>query len=782
VIRLSLRERIAAGRQTAKARSFSVPVAIIGVLALTAPLRAAEQPLLRVGFLLAIAGGLQVVHGVRLPDAAALRRAVTSGALTVLMALVVINAPFLAGTALVLFLAVSFAIDGIRYVAAAWRETGRRRGLAALAVLGNLAAAALLLATRRVSVTWLVSIGCSLRAFGIAWTIATMPTHAAEDAGRTVLDDLGIGDDPNVAALYAEVAADEHTRTSSDRGWIVAFIVTLFAIHIARMQADGSLLGLLAPAIAVTGDIVLAVLVALIIVIPVVLSLRSSTRWLERRAWQWYLPGARSEQGWRYRIVGAWLRFRLRVAIRLREARFSTPAAIRRSLAIGLPIAAVIAATVPVWGMSWFFDTENWASGIWNSWAESRTDEWREAMAKAVIARMGAGAGTFLVSPAGTSDGDFSFIVIGDTGEGDASQHSLRDRLLAVAERADVRFVVISSDVIYPNGAMIDYEAKFWLPFKGVTKPVYAIPGNHDWYDGLDAFLATFLDADSARTTMRARAESELRLTSTTEARIDALIRQAQQLRGEYEVPTGYQRGPFFEVQTDRFALVAIDTGIVKQIDPVQWTWLESALARAAGKTTMAVIGHPFYAGGFDMTADAAPFARLKQLLVDHRVTIMMAGDTHDLEYYVEPATGRGPARSFVVNGGGGAYMSFGTALAWPATPPTAAWAYYPNRASVVDKIETRSPLWKRPAWWWTSRVGAWPFSAEWMSAAFDYNVAPFFQSFIEVRVEPSSRRIRMLPYGVHGPLRWRDLAHSAGLRPESAGEDDPVEWIVPMS
>jgi hypothetical protein len=125
--------------------------------------------------------------------------------------------------------------------------------------------------------------------------------------------------------------------------------------------------------------------------------------------------------------------------------------------------------------------------------------------------------------------------------------------------------------------------------------------------------------------------------------------------------------------------------------------------------------------------------------------------------------------------------MSFGTALAWPATPPTARWAFYPDRAAVAAKIQTQSPRWKRPAWWWTTRVGAWPFSAEWMSAAFDYNVAPFFQSFIEVRVERSAGRIRLLPYGVHGRLRWRDLAHSADLPPAKAADDDPVEWIVPM-
>ena len=212
----------------------------------------------------------------------------------------------------------------------------------------------------------------------------------------------------------------------------------------------------------------------------------------------------------------------------MRAARYSLRAALNQALQIGLPLAAVIAATAPVWGMSWYFDTENWAAGMWNSWAESRTDTWREAMVRAVLAddtvRRTAGCPSPFAPPGVDNAGDFSFIVIGDTGEGDASQHVLRDQLLAVANHPDVRFVVISSDVVYPVGAMKDYEAKFWLPFKGVTKPVYAIPGNHDWYDALEAFAATFLEPGAARATMRARVESDLRLTSTTDARIEELI------------------------------------------------------------------------------------------------------------------------------------------------------------------------------------------------------------------------------------------------------------------
>ena len=159
----------------------------------------------------------------------------------------------------------------------------------------------------------------------------------------------------------------------------------------------------------------------------------------------------------------------------------------------------------------------------------------------------------------------------------------------------------------------------------------------------------------------------------------------------------------------------------------------------------------------------------------------MMAGDTHDLEYYVEPSSANRPTVHYIVNGGGGAYLSFGTALAWPSKPATSEWAYYPNHEAVSQKIQARTPTWKRPAWWWTREFGAWPFSAEWLSAAFDYNVAPFFQSFVEVRVEPSSRLIRLRPYGVHGRLKWRDVAHSAGVRPAGQNAEEFVEWTVPM-
>ncbi|HEX2452861.1 MAG TPA: metallophosphoesterase [Vicinamibacterales bacterium] len=758
----------------------------LGALALVTPLTRAEFPAARVGGLLALAACIEVLHALRRSTAAARRQATIGAVISMAMALFLINAPYVATRALTFFMAGWFALDAVRNTIAALRSQNQTdRSLGILGALANAAVALLIVLARGWLLKWVVAVAGALRILGIAWNIMVAAVYTTTEADESVLAELGLADQPKAVAIASEVAASEQARAPVDRAWTLAFIVTLLAIHAGRMSVDVTLLGLISPAVAVLGDMLIAVVITLLVLNPVQMAWRGPTRWIERRVWQWHLNrNGPAERTWTTRMTEAWLRFRLRLSIRLRETRYSIPAVLNLGLQRGLPFAAVIAATVPIWGMSWYFDTENWAAGMWNSWAESRTDTWREAMVRSVLAGEGghAGPATFAVTPEGVDSGDFSFIVIGDTGEGDASQHVLRDQLLTVANRPDVKFVVISSDVVYPTGAMKDYEAKFWLPFKGVSRPVYAIPGNHDWYDALEAFAVTFLQSDAARLSIRARAEADLKVTSTTDTRIDHLVNEAQRLREAYAVPTGFQRAPFFEMQTDKFALVAIDTGVLRTIDPAQREWLEAALTRASGRFTMAIVGHPFYAGGHDTTLDDEEFGGLKQLLLRHHVSIMMAGDTHDLEYYVEPGSSPATTVHYFVNGGGGAYLSFGTSLAWPDHAPTADWAHYPNLAAVTQKIQDQTPWWKRPAWWWTDRFGAWPFSAEWLSAAFDYNVAPFYQSFVEVRVERSSNRVRVIPYGVHGRLTWGDLASSDGLRASAGGDRALVEWVMPLA
>ncbi len=769
---------------------FAVATAVLGALALYAPV-AAEAPIGWIGMLLVLGAIVEVLHGFRRSSLAASRSAWTSGAITLLMGVVLLNAPLLASHAIRWIFAAGFAIDGLRYLRqfARARQERARASFDLLAGMANLAVGAALVLLHGPLLEWVVAIAVGLRLLGVAWTILLEPVYETSQAHITLIDTLGLPRSLRLDAIGARLEQDEAARARFDRATIITFVVTLFAIHLGRMGFDrSSLFGLLSPIAATLGDMAMAVLIAFLLVIPSRLLLLKLTRPLEHRVWMRVLaepaPASRSCP---LRLGERWVTGRMLFALRLRQARYSIRVALRHALHMGLPLATILAATIPVAGMSWYFDTENWTAGIWDSVAAQRTDTWREAMSNAVSAQaLAAGrAADFAIQPPGVKSGeDFSFIVIGDPGEGDASQYVLHDRLVSVAGQVDVRLVLVSSDVVYPTGAMRDYEKNFWSPFKGIDKPVYAIPGNHDWYDSLDAFAATFFAPDAARAAIHARIEADHNLSTTSTADVKGIIAQATALRGHYGVPTGFQQGPFFQIQTDRFALIAIDTGVRRRVDPSQLAWLKRSLGAARGKFIMAVLGHPLYAMGEYVATEKPNFAQIHQMLREAGATIVMGGDTHDLEYYAEPVAGSAEpwVQHHFVNGGGGAYLSIGTVFASPERMPTRDWAFYPARAPLIAKIDAQTPQLMAPFWWWTKRTDGWPFNAEFLSAAFDYNAAPFYQSFVEVRVEPSSGHVRVWPHGVRGRLRWSEIETSPGLRPAGASPDDFIEWSVPLA
>jgi 3',5'-cyclic AMP phosphodiesterase CpdA len=738
----------------------------------------------RVGILLIIAALLEMTHGFRRLLLADQRTAWKSAAVSIVLGLALYSAGWLAVKALRWFLATWFVLDGLRELTSciADRKTSREHRGSVVVSAAWFICAAVILWLGDQWLTWMIALSVALRIFNTARTMsgaALLSPELLTDEEIT----SGLLVDPGIRELAKTVVNEETSRAAADRSWILAFLMTLLAIHLGRMGLDRTSLGLVSPGFAVLGDAFVALLLAFTILIPSLLATGKVLQLLESRIWRWSL-----QEGHKLfavpRLVLRWLlMMRLRQAVRLRLARCSYASALSRGLQMGLPLSAILAATTPVWGMSWYFDTENWAAGIWNSWAEQRTDDWRTAMAEALPTSPAAdGQLPLEVQPEGIIESeDFSFIIIGDPGEGDASQHSLRSQLLDVSRQPDVKFVVISSDVVYPSGAMKDYEARFWLPFMGVTKPVYAIPGNHDWYDALEGFAATFFEPDAARNAMKARVEEDNHLTSTTDSHIEQLIAEATRLQGLYRIPVQRQKLPYFQFQTDTFALFAVDTGVARQIDPAQQSWLEKALKAADGKTKMVLLGHPFYAGGHDQTDGIENFEALKELLTKYEVDIIMGGDTHDLEYYLEHQRNSSGGERFVrhfVNGGGGAYLSFGTSLDWPKSPITDEWAIYPSRQQVVSKIDATAPFWKRPAWFWTRQFGGWPFSAEWLSAAFDSNQAPFFQSFVEIKVEPTQKRLRLIPWGVNGRLMYSDLQRSSSM---TQPDDAEIEWIVPL-
>jgi uncharacterized membrane protein HdeD (DUF308 family) len=756
----------------------------MGILALSEAFRQGPEVETGLGSLIFITGIIEFTHAFRRSSPVQQSLAWKSAAVSILLGILIHNAPDFDEMALAIFMAAFLLYELISYLRAARREgEARQRRWLWYAAIAHVILIALLLVMHRRGIDALLSVIITLRIFGVASSILAAKLGKPRDLSQGLLEEMKLSDNAEIADLAVTIEKEAEARARMDRYWVVTLLLLLFFIHLGRMGFDRSFMGVLSPLAALFGDIVFAMMITFVVIAPLTGAFHKVTGKLETWLWKWVQKVPVGQRiFFSLRSLAAFLlKENLSIRLSMRKARYSYRVAIRAGLKTGLPIAALLTAIIPVLGMNWYFDTENLASGIWNGWSGRRVDTWRTTMTLATGGSPSPSA--FRIKPEGITDStDFSFIVVGDPGEGDASQLVLKDQIIKACEQPQVKFLLISSDVIYPAGAMKDYEHNFYLPYKGVTKPVYAIPGNHDWFDALEGFVANFYTPEDARKAMDARIDKDLRIPSSTQEKIDKMIRQAAFLRNEYQIPTGFQQAPYFQVSNDRFLLLCIDTGVKMQVDSLQLEWVKQVLENNTGKFVMAVLGHPFYAGGNYQGNSNPIFEKLHTLLRRHKVSVVMAGDTHDMEYYREPPeNNEGYPMHHFVNGGGGAYLSIGTAMSEAFDSSIKDYAFYPRKEPLVEKIEANSTGFKDIAWRYTKKFNGWPFSVEWLSAAFDYNVAPFFQSFMEIRVEPSAKRVRFIPYSQHGRLRWSDMASTPGLMPIGTNKQDWVEWSIPM-
>lgn len=51
----------------------------------------------------------------------------------------------------------------------------------------------------------------------------------------------------------------------------------------------------------------------------------------------------------------------------------------------------------------------------------------------------------------------------------------------------------------------------------------------------------------------------------------------------------------------------------------------------------------------------------------------------------------------------------------------------------------------------------------------------------MEIKVERSQHRVRLVLYGVNGQLHWRDIQVGGLTKPADKSEDDFVEFIAPL-
>ncbi|MFL6467897.1 MAG: DUF308 domain-containing protein [Pyrinomonadaceae bacterium] len=783
-----------------KRRSLGLVLMFLGLLVLFTPIFVGSWIIALLGIALLAAGAVQLINAARSAEHDDIYLQYIAGVLFIVLGLVLFLSPHIALAALVAAITIGLLIDGGSKIYVAYNlspDSDRRWKLFNGFVTVALGFLIWFFITADLGV---LAIGLVLgsRLLVEGWTMFFLPEGGfgppeSEDVDLRFHPDEKLGLEPNdlVRDMRQKLSAGEAAEAADNLVYCIKILLVFFVIHLLRTDAQWSFIGLISPFSAVLGDAFMAVIIGVVLILPVWVLIRKLTRPIERVYWRRLerLAESGDEPTYLERSIRYWLGHRMLLALKLKYARYSLNSAIWWLMRVGLPITAVFIAINSIWGFSWYFNSENWASGVWQEITKGRVDPWRKHGANDVE-RFSVSQGVppekvFAVEIENESQpGDFSFVVIGDTGEGDPSQMVLHDQLIAAGNRENVKFLVLASDVIYPDGKMKDYERNFYLPFKGFEKPIYAIPGNHDWFDSDEGFNANFLDRESAILTLKARLAEDLKTDIiSTDQRFEEITAEAKRLRDWYGIRNGTQRAPFFEMHRAGFSLIAVDTGIMRTIDSKEREWLEAALQRAGNNFKLVVLGHPFYVAGIDTAENDAEFAGLREMLRRYKVDVAMAGDTHDFEFYKEKYSADDGEREMLhfVNGGGGAYLSIGTAAAFPEKPFTQNFAFYPRTDELEAKIVNEAPYWKMPFLWWMQYLGGYPFDSEMVSGAFDFNRAPFFQSFLEVSVEPSQNRVRFILYGANGQLRWRDIQVGEHIKPPDKSDDDPVEFIAPM-
>jgi hypothetical protein len=289
----------------------------------------------------------------------------------------------------------------------------------------------------------------------------------------------------------------------------------------------------------------------------------------------------------------------------------------------------------------------------------------------------------------------FSICVVGDPGDGDASQYAVALALEGPAEGTPL--MILLSDVVYPAGDINEYIDKFYVPYQRYSGTIYAVPGNHDWYDGLNGFMFHFCGLEPlprpryrlSSTGRRARIAQRLfrrasapRVQSLLAARASRLPWSAEASATDEPV-LPVQPGPYFAIETAYLLFVAIDTGIAGSIDRQQAEWLLD-VAEASDKPKILLTGKPIYVDGEYHPCpiepvklkrrDPQPLASLAKYpsrngrtfeTVDEIVRVpsynfraVLGGDIHNYQRYSMPADGFSRPIEYVVSGGGGAYLS----------------------------------------------------------------------------------------------------------------------------
>lgn len=277
-----------------------------------------------------------------------------------------------------------------------------------------------------------------------------------------------------------------------------------------------------------------------------------------------------------------------------------------------------------------------------------------------------------------------SFLVVGDPGEADGSQYAVIDPMLNVHRDRRTDFMVVLSDVIYPAGDVNDYVNGFYIPFRDYEEPIYALPGNHDWYDGLNGFMRVFCGAEPLPPTEYRRSSftaperlARLLWRQASRPNRTRLLRHRRQhpasAAGSWQPP---QPGPYYVIDMVGVRLVGIDTGIGGTIDAEQAEWLIRVSRDKPDLPKVLLTGKPIWVDGeykptpIEWEPGATgpyEYDTVDDIVLDpvNRYVAAIGGDTHNYQRYTVTTVEEGPAGKdnrrrleYVVSGGAGAYTS----------------------------------------------------------------------------------------------------------------------------
>ncbi|GEL16174.1 metallophosphoesterase family protein [Pseudonocardia asaccharolytica] len=258
-----------------------------------------------------------------------------------------------------------------------------------------------------------------------------------------------------------------------------------------------------------------------------------------------------------------------------------------------------------------------------------------------------------------------SMALLGDAGEGDASQYAVVPVLLEAA--GDTDLAVLCGDVIYPAGGIRAYEDRFYRPYADYSGPIYGVPGNHDWYDGLTGFMTTFCDvppdAGPPPPGGRGGRAALRRLLWRRPATVTVADVAGMRWYRDADSQLAVQPGPYCVIDTGPVRLVLIDTGITGRIDADQGRWLRR-VSTTSPKPKILLTGKPIYSYAALQPCPIVDEAGgtvgdVNEIVTDPacNYVAVIGGDDHNYQRYpLRLHDGR--TILYLVNGGGGAYLS----------------------------------------------------------------------------------------------------------------------------